>query len=714
MGTDAKRQTLILGGGATPDPASEPAAAPVAPRFAMPPPPHIRRSILCERAPTEEPPARRSGSGVPDPDALDAGWDSMRPASHAPAAQHPPVVVRSASNVPVSRSPASPPPVARSHVSSRPVSRATTSSVPISVSRPPASPPPVSRQRLSAPVSVKPPVPWAVSEGPHAAYVPRAASEGPPPVPSYTPTPVSLRPAVSSRPPQPLFLAASLPPPPSSKRLFAPPVEEISSSDLIEEDEDRPSDRVTVPNGLAPKKLIELAGDDDDDRETDRSLATTRPPPPSMDPHRPSLQELAVALHAPPSPRLELPDPDEACTPSSLPPFSIDVRPPLTSMPGQTAQSVPVPKMSREWIAIFAVSHVAVAASVLFWVYATRREPPPRPREPRIALEDRNVIESAAGSVTENVTPAEGCRLQDLSRVIASRAELGPALDAAALESGFGVGVVSKSHEATGIRLDATTLRTAETVKVRSLWPVTRVAVDKGEDEEDRLEVRVDGNDTKTLSPTLKITAQRGGVFMTDGDGDRHLLWALPGYVPKTETVRAVGRADGSAVVAVRRQGVMWIGVTGQGPIVPMHREKKTLGTPALTTVQSGGGVVAWAERDSGPFSVVLAAVDVDGKRATVGEPIEIAEGISPALATLPNGELLLTYSDGPAGAHRVVAQRLGADLSRRGDLLVLSSSGLNAGQPAIAVDAEGRAIVAYLAIENGRAEVHATSLVCR
>jgi hypothetical protein len=250
-------------------------------------------------------------------------------------------------------------------------------------------------------------------------------------------------------------------------------------------------------------------------------------------------------------------------------------------------------------------------------------------------------------------------------------------------------------------------------VKVRSVWPVTRVAVDKGDSDDDRLEVRVDGNDTKTLE-SQKITAQKGGVFSTDATGTAHLLWAIHGFVPKSETVRAVSRSDGTAIVAVRRTGIMWIGVTGEGAIVPVIRERRTLGTPALAP-SSGGGVVAWAEREaSNPFSVVVAPVEVDGKHTRVLEPETIAEGISPALAALPSGEILLAYSDGKAGAHRVVAQRLGRDLTRRGELLVLSSPGLNAGQPAVAVDGEGRAIVAYLAIENGHAEVHATAMTCR
>lgn len=586
MGSDIKRQTLILGG----------TAEPASPRLALPPPPHLRRSTA--------------------PDAVDSGWDSMPPGSLSPTSLSP--------------------------------------KPPISVPRP----------------------------------TPRSVSPVPAPVTRTQPM----------------------------------PSHDLSSRNLVDDD-DRPSDRVTVPNELAPKKVVELSQSNLENDESARSLATTRPPPPPQ----PTLEELAIALRAaaaslgPANDGEESsPDPivDEAQTPSSIPPLSIDVRPPLTSLPGETAQSMPVGGwgLTRRHAGIFVASHLAVAASVLLFVYATRPEPKPHPRAPRLALEDR--VPLAAGSVgsATEIAVEDGCVVQDLARVIAPRAELGPGLDASVLEQGFGIGLVSKSNEATGIRLDPSTLRTAETVRVRSIFPVARVAVGSG-DEDSPLDVRIDGNDSRSFGGERpqKVYAQKGGVFSMDAAGQSRLLWAIPGAVSKTqETVRAAARSDGSTTVALRRPGVLWVGVTGadsiKNQLVPIVRAHKTIGSPALA-----GSTMAWAERGtSGPFAIVAASVDNDGKRTTVGTPLEIVDGISPALATLPNGELLLTYADGAAGAHRVVAQRLASDLSKRGEVLVLSGAGTNAGQPAVAVDADGRAIVAYLAIENGRAEVHATALTCR
>lgn len=510
--------------------------------------------------------------------------------------------------------------------------------------------------------------------------------------------------------------------------LAVTPVEALSSQNLVDDPEDeRPHDRATVPTQLRPVYYEEelSASDLEDEEEAQserRALATTRPPPAS---HRPSLQDLAFALENVHHP-LTLPVMQEQTAPMSVPPVSLDVRAPLTSLPGETAQSVPVPRVTRRNALLFVASHLAVAAGVLGFVWMTRPEPRPVAREPRLVMEDRVGIGApASGGSVDYAVPSEGCKIQDLARVIAPRALPGPGLDASVLESGFGVGLVSKPNEATGIRLEATTLRTAETLRVQSVWPVARVAIEGpgglpppagGADEDERFQVRLDGQDSRSVSANTRITALKGGVFINDDAGTR-LLWGLPGAHPKTtETVRAITRPEGGNVVAVRRNGMFWIGVTGHGPMASLVRANTTLGAPALAAAPAGGGVIVWAERPlnaRGPFTIMTSAVSVDGDRTTASSPVEVAEGISPALANLPSGEVLLVYSDGGAGAHRIVAQRLGGDLSPIGAVMVLSEPGTNAGSPAVAVDPDGRTLVAYLAIEKGRAEVRATALLC-
>ncbi|MBX3220118.1 MAG: hypothetical protein KF795_06325 [Labilithrix sp.] len=192
-------------------------------------------------------------------------------------------------------------------------------------------------------------------------------------------------------------------------------------------------------------------------------------------------------------------------------------------------------------------------------------------------------------------------------------------------------------------------------------------------------------------------------------------------FVQAPEVVRAAARDDGGAVIALRRPSMFYLGVTDAslapaGPLVSLTRKGATVGTPSVAP-WGGGGAVAWAERAAGEreWSIVVAGFTPDGEGATTLGPVRvIGKGMSPTLAALPDGDLLLAHADGPAGAHRVVAVRLGRDLEPRGEPLVVSPDSINAGQPALAVRPDGRAIVAFFAADRGRAaSVFATPLAC-
>jgi hypothetical protein len=89
---------------------------------------------------------------------------------------------------------------------------------------------------------------------------------------------------------------------------------------------------------------------------------------------------------------------------------------------------------------------------------------------------------------------------------------------------------------------------------------------------------------------------------------------------------------------------------------------------------------------------------------------------MSPAIVEMPDGDLLVAYADGPAAGHRVVTSRLSRDLVARGAPVVVSPPAMNAGQPALAVRADGRALVVFFAAGKGRpgtAPVVATPLAC-
>ena len=286
---------------------------------------------------------------------------------------------------------------------------------------------------------------------------------------------------------------------------------------------------------------------------------------------------------------------------------------------------------------------------------------------------------------------------------------------------------------------------------------VSHAVVESGREEDsDSLDVRVDADDARTITgggeaPAFRIVA-RGGSIMALLDDLRGVrvrnIWPLPGAArvasasasasvvlaprataaPKSnpyrppgfskvsdaprpattsprpvafgpELVRAVGRDDGGAVIALRRPSMFYLGVTDAslapaGPLVALSRKGATVGTPSVAP-WGGGGAVAWAEREAGEreWSIVVAGFTPDGEGATTLGPVRvIGKGMSPTLAALPDGDLLLAHADGPPGAHRVVAVRLGRDLDPRGEPLVVSPESINAGQPALAVRPDGRA----------------------
>ncbi|MBS2012816.1 MAG: hypothetical protein JST00_08020 [Deltaproteobacteria bacterium] len=128
-----------------------------------------------------------------------------------------------------------------------------------------------------------------------------------------------------------------------------------------------------------------------------------------------------------------------------------------------------------------------------------------------------------------------------------------------------------------------------------------------------------------------------------------------------------------------------------------------------------GGAAVAWAERKIGEKEWSVVAASIGGPDDEVHEVRTIGLGMSPSLASLPDGDLLLAYAEGSAGAHRVVARKLARDeaLAPRGEPVVVSPAELNAGQPAAVVAGDRRGLVAFFAAGSGRATLIARPLAC-
>ena len=86
---------------------------------------------------------------------------------------------------------------------------------------------------------------------------------------------------------------------------------------------------------------------------------------------------------------------------------------------------------------------------------------------------------------------------------------------------------------------------------------------------------------------------------------------------------------------------------------------------------------------------------------------------MSPGVTGLPGGRFLVVWTEGLEGKHQVRAQTLGDDARLLGDPLTVSADGVNAGQGQTASTADGRGVVAFLAVSGKTFDVVAMSVAC-
>ena len=407
------------------------------------------------------------------------------------------------------------------------------------------------------------------------------------------------------------------------------------------------------------------------------------------------------------------------------------------------------------------VSNLAVAAAVGVIGRVTARRPVVV-LAPRVAETGRSPLATPTDELPTALA-AQTCATQGASRVLAARGEVGVGLDVSPLDSGFALGLASGALETVALRLEGTGLRITERVRTRTPATVQRVAVDSLDD--DGLEVHVDSDEARTVvarSP-FRIAARGGAVTLSrDGIGARP-LWALPPRTdvrvlpppppPKTpaflarlegtrtnfdrkartgkdvkseplkpivisppESVRAAVLGNGGAIVALRRPSLLLVGLVdgglkAAGNLLPIAR-KAQVGATSVAAA-AAGGVVVWSEKAGAEQSVVAALVGFDGTGPRIDALETLGRGTTPAVKELPDGDLLVAWTETAPGGHRILAARFAPDLAPRGEPIVVSPEGADALQPALAVRPDGSALVAFFAPERGKAAVVATPLAC-
>jgi len=326
------------------------------------------------------------------------------------------------------------------------------------------------------------------------------------------------------------------------------------------------------------------------------------------------------------------------------------------------------------------------------------------------------------------------------------------------------------------LQLDGLPLRVEDRVRVRGRAgtrmqhvaveaPRPRHGDEHGEErgDDDELDVRVDADESRSVvpegdAPSFRMAVRGGWIQLSArGKGGARTLWPVPGAAAKVKAnasasasakanasakappalsgeLRVAARDEGGAIVVLRRPSALWLGLVdaelaAEGPLLALTRPGAVLGTPSVAPAPSGGAV-AWAERPAGEREWMVMVATFSGRAEGPGggaaapggagagrrDPVlrPIAAGMSPSIAALPGGDLLLAYAVGAPGAHQVRVRRLGRDLELLGDAVVVSPDAVNAGQPATAVAVDGRALVAFFGAERGRpSSVIATPLSC-
>lgn len=371
-------------------------------------------------------------------------------------------------------------------------------------------------------------------------------------------------------------------------------------------------------------------------------------------------------------------------------------------------------------------ARVAFALLVVLLLLAPSPPNVAQAREPRSVATERTTLVLARPDAF--AIPGAGACAVAPAKTIAPRAWIGPGADVRGVDGGFGIGFVADQEEIAGVRLLGPALRVGEHVRERRGAWVRHVATLDGES--DTLALHVDTDESRAITTTAGAFRIAGGggwlLAIPERASERaRVLWPLPwsgsgkvrASAPPPESIRVARTSDGGAVVAVKRPGVVWVGAIGadlsaRGPLVPLARQSTAIGTPSLAATHDGG-VIAWAEHAAGSadWQVMLATFS-----ATPNEPPRmraIANGMSPAIVTLADGDHALAYTTGAAGAHRVHLQRTTSELEPMGEPLAVSPEGVNAGQPAAAFGEDGRGVVAWFAADHHGASLMATPVAC-
>lgn len=328
------------------------------------------------------------------------------------------------------------------------------------------------------------------------------------------------------------------------------------------------------------------------------------------------------------------------------------------------------------------------------------------------------------------------CKVSGDTKLISPKAFAATAIEGQALNSGLALGFAATPRDAVATLLDASTLAPTSTTRTKPASDVKRVtpflngtklsALVDADHKGDKIGTRR----SVATSPLVDVGVADGAVvWAPHGRDSSAKLFALDGDAP-VEALRAIPLADKHGVaVTFRRDNAIRIGVArgeqtleadgelskidglGQGAMV--------LGSPSITA--SGDRiVVAWGDRSAtdADWTVRWTTVkphETKHEATALAVPAGGPGGnvMSPSVASLGGGRFLLAWTEGTTTTHQVRALTFAADGTPSSTPLMISTAGDNAGQPAIAINDDGKGMVAYLAAKKGGFDLKVTPISC-
>lgn len=363
------------------------------------------------------------------------------------------------------------------------------------------------------------------------------------------------------------------------------------------------------------------------------------------------------------------------------------------------------------------------------------RGPEPAPSASQ-AMTTPGAAEPAQQPSGAGTAPAlDPCTVVSTPKTIAPSALVAAGIEVRSLGDDVALGFASSEHQAEALRLDPGTLAVTATATARSKTMIGRVtpAVSakgglRAVIDAERKADPVRGRRTIPGASLFQVGESSGSVvWARPGGGPAGALWPLDSDGVDAARASSEGSADDSTTaIAFRSEGSIEVGLasgrdalSAKGDLTKFAGLGPTVGAPAIA-MNDGIVLVAWADRPSAdvPWGlrwVRFKAGDAPGDPTTFTPPAggRGEQAMSPSIAVVPSKRFLLVWTEGPASRHDVRGVTLSEDGAPIGSPLVISGSGVNAGEGQAAVASGGHGVVAFLESSDDRFKVAVVPIAC-